>query len=62
MLTWWSFFLHVILDFLTTKSIRKTCFTTVKGHIKGEEFGKIVCEKNINVWKIVLEDDNFGLT
>ncbi len=34
----------------------------VKGRIKGEEFGKIVCEKNINVWKIVLEDDNFGLT
>ncbi len=54
--------MHVILDFLTTKSIRKTCFTTVKGHIKGEEFGRIVCEKNINVWKIVLEDDNFGLT
>jgi len=46
----------------TTKSIRKTCFIIVKGHIKGEEFQKVVCEKNINVWKIVLEDDNFGLT
>ncbi len=48
--------------FFTTKSIRKTCFIIVKGHSKGEEFGKIVCEKNINVWKIVLEADNFGLT
>ncbi len=62
MLTWCLFFWHVILDFFTTKSIRKTCFPIVKGHIKGEEFGKIVCEKNINVWKIVLEDDNFPLT
>jgi hypothetical protein len=47
--------------FFTTKSIKKTCFIIVKGH-KDEEFGKIVCEKHINVWKIVLEDDNFGLT
>jgi hypothetical protein len=51
-----------ILDFFTTRSIRKTCFIIVKGHIKGEEFGKIVCEQNINVWEIVLEDDNFGFT
>jgi len=48
--------------FFTTKSIRKICFIILKGHIKGEEFGKIVYEKNINVWKIILEDDNFGLT
>jgi hypothetical protein len=48
--------------FFTTKSIIKTCFIILKGHIKGGEFGKIVCEKNINVWKIILEDDNFELT
>ncbi len=48
--------------FFTTQSIRKTCFIIVKGHIKGEEFGKFVFEKNTNVWKIVLEDDNFGFT
>jgi hypothetical protein len=48
--------------FFTTKSIRKTCFIIVKGHIKGEKFGKVLCEKKINVWKIVLEDDNFELT
>ncbi len=45
MLTWCSFSWRVILDFFTTKFIRKTCFLIVKGHIKGEEFGKIVCEK-----------------
>jgi hypothetical protein len=39
------FFLHVILDFFTTQSIRKTCFIIVKGHIKGEKFGKIVSKK-----------------
>ncbi len=33
----------------------------MKGHIKGEKFGKKIYEKNINVWKIVLEDDNFEL-
>ncbi len=62
MLTWWSFFCMPFWIVFTTKSIRKTCFIIVNGHIKGEEFEKIVCEKNINVWKIVLEDDNFGLT